>query len=105
MNILARVGVVNIDWAKESMFFEKRRSLKSCIQKPKSICVELNVRKYSHHMNTNFRRFKTLALRTIADNVLKVDIHDATSIVERIFITFCMCVSLYNGNKNCVEHS
>ena len=31
-------------------------------------------------MNTNFRRFKTLALRTMAGDVLKVDVNDATSI-------------------------
>ena len=29
-------------------FFDKRQSLKARIHKPKSICVELNVRQYSH---------------------------------------------------------
>ena len=28
--------------------FDKRQSLKASLQKSKSICVELNVRKYSH---------------------------------------------------------
>ena len=45
-----------------------------------------------------------LALRTMADDALKFDVNDATSIVYRIFMTFCMCVSLYDGNKHCVEH-
>ena len=63
-------------------FFNKCQSLTAPIQKPKSICVELNVRLYSHQqMNTNFRRFKTLALRTMADDAFKVDVNDATSIV------------------------
>ena len=30
-------------------------------------------------MITNFRRFKTLALQTIADDALKHDVNDATS--------------------------
>ena len=55
-------------------------------------------------MNTHFRRFKTLALRTMADDAFKVDVNDATSIFLRIFMTFCMCLSLYDGNKHCVEH-
>ena len=62
-------------------FFDKRQSLKARIQKPKRICVELNVRLYSHQqMNTNFKRFKKLALLTMADDALKVDVNDATSI-------------------------
>ena len=61
--------------------FDKRQSLKARIHKPKSICVELNVRLYSQQqMNTNFGRFKTIALRTMADDALKVDVTDATSI-------------------------
>ena len=30
-------------------------------------------------MNTNFRRFKTLAFQTMAGDALKVDVSDATS--------------------------
>ena len=30
-------------------------------------------------MNTNLRRLKTLALRTTADDALKIDVNDATS--------------------------
>ena len=55
-------------------------------------------------MNTNFRRFKTLALQTMAGDALKVDVSDATSISLRIFMTFYMSVSLYDGNKHCVKH-
>ena len=55
-------------------------------------------------MDTNFRRFKTLALRTMADDSLKVDVNDTTLIVLKSFMTFCMCVGLYDGNKHCVEH-
>ena len=55
-------------------------------------------------MSTNFRRFKTLALLTMAGDALKVDVNDATSNFKRICMAFCMCVSLYDGNKHCVEH-
>ena len=55
-------------------------------------------------MNTKIRRFKTLALQTMAGDALKVDVNDATSIFKRICMTFCMCVSLYDGNKHYVEH-
>ena len=55
-------------------------------------------------MNSNFRRFKTLALRTAAGGALKVDVNDATSNFERICMTFCMFLSLYDGNEHCVEH-
>ena len=55
-------------------------------------------------MDTNFRRFKTLALRTMAGDALKVDVNDATSSFLKIYLTFCMCVSLYDGNKHCVQH-
>ena len=64
------------------MFFDKRQSLKARKHKTKSICVELIVRYYSHQqMNTNFRRFKMLALRTIAGDALKDYVNDATSLV------------------------
>ena len=49
-------------------------------------------------MNANFRRFKTVALQTMACDALKVDVSDAED-----FITFCMCVSLYDGNRHYVE--
>ena len=55
-------------------------------------------------MNTNFRRFKTLALRIMAGDALKVDVNDATSILKMICMTFCMCESLYDGNNYCVEY-
>ena len=55
-------------------------------------------------MNTNFRRFKTLALRTMAGEALKVDVNDATPFFKRICMTFCMCVSLYDGNEHRVEY-
>ena len=55
-------------------------------------------------MNANFRRFKTLVLQTMAGDALKDDASDATSNFKGIFMTFCMCVSLYDGNKHCVEH-
>ena len=32
-------------------------------------------------MNTNFRRFKTLALQAMADDALKDDVNDAAPIV------------------------
>ena len=53
-------------------------------------------------MNTNFKRFKTLALRTMAGDALKVDVSDAASICQRILMTFFMCVRLYDGNKHCI---
>ena len=55
-------------------------------------------------MNSNFRKFKMLALRTTAGGALKVDVNDATSNFERICMTFCMFLSLYDGNEHCVEH-
>ena len=61
-------------------FFDKRQSLEARIHKPKSI-----------------RRFKTLALRTMAGDALKVDVNNGTSNFKRLCMTFCMCVSLYDG--------
>ena len=55
-------------------------------------------------MKTNFRKFKTLAVRKMAGDALKVDVNDATSNFRRICMTFCMCKSLYDGNKHWVEH-
>ena len=43
-------------------------------------------------MNTNFRRFKTLALRTMAGDALKVDVNDATSIfLEDLYDVLHVC--------------
>ena len=55
-------------------------------------------------MNSNFRRFKTLALRTMAGGALEVDVNDATSNFKRTCMTFCMFLNLYDGNEQCVEH-
>ena len=55
-------------------------------------------------MDTNFKRFKTLASRTMAGDALKVDVNNATSNFKRICITFCMFASSNDGNKHCVEH-
>ena len=40
----------------------------------------------------------------MAGDALKVDVSDASSICYSIFMMFGMCVSLYDGNKHCVEH-
>ena len=67
-------------------FFDKRQSLKARIHKLKSICGELNVRLYSHRqMNTNFGRFKTLALRIMSGKAIKVDVNDVTSFFRGFF--------------------
>ena len=50
-------------------------------------------------MNTNFRRFKMLALRTMAGDELKDDVNNATSSFERSSMTICMCVGLYDRNQ------
>ena len=42
-------------------------------------------------MNTNFRRFKTLALQTMAGDALKVDVNDATLFLEDLYDVFA-CV-------------
>ena len=42
-------------------------------------------------MNTHFRRFKMLALRTMAGDALKDDVNDTTSIFKGL-MTFCMRV-------------
>ena len=43
-------------------------------------------------MNTNFRRFKTLALRTMAGDALKVDVNDVTSIfLEDLYEVLHVC--------------
>ena len=50
-------------------------------------------------MNTNFRRYKMLALRTMAGDKLKDDVNNATSSFKRSSMTFCMCVGLYDRNQ------
>ena len=47
-------------------------------------------------MSTNFRRFKMLALRTMAGEALKDEVNDATSFVKRNLMTICVCVGLYD---------
>ena len=43
-------------------------------------------------MNTNFRRFKTLALRTMAADALKVDVNDTTfNFLEDLYDVLHMC--------------
>ena len=54
-------------------------------------------------MNTNFRRFEMLALRTIAGDELKDDVNNAMSSFKRSSMTFCMCVCLYDRNQLCIE--
>ena len=55
-------------------------------------------------MDTYFKRFKMLALRKMAGDLLKDDVNDATSCFEKILMMFCVCVGLYDGNQHCVEH-
>ena len=55
-------------------------------------------------MNTNFRRFLMLALRTMAGDALKVDVNDAMSFFQISLMMFCMCVGLSDRNQHCVEH-
>ena len=47
-------------------------------------------------MNIKFRRFKMLALRTIAGDELKDDVNNVTSSLKRSSMTFCMCVCFTN---------
>ena len=46
-------------------------------------------------MNTNFRRFKMLALRTMSGDELIDDVNNATSSFKRSSMTICICVCLY----------
>ena len=50
-------------------------------------------------MDTNFGRFKMLALRTMAGDEAKDDVNNATSSFKRSSMTFCMCVCLYDHNQ------
>ena len=45
-------------------------------------------------MNTNFRRFKMLALRTMVGDELKDEVNNATSSFKRSSMTFCICFCL-----------
>ena len=49
-------------------------------------------------MDTNFGRFKMLALRTLAGEEVKDDVNNATSSFKRSSMTFGMCVCLYDHN-------
>ena len=51
-------------------------------------------------MNTNFRKLKMLEL-AMADDSLKDDANDATSILEE-FDDVSTCVSVYDGNQHCL---
>ena len=55
-------------------------------------------------MNTNLRRFKMLALWTMAGDELKDNVNNATSSFKRSSMTFCMFVCLYDRNQVCIEH-
>ena len=62
------------------MLFDKRQSLKAHVHNIKTTCVKLYVRQYSHQqMNTIFRKFKMLALRTMAGDAHNCDVNDVTS--------------------------
>ena len=55
-------------------------------------------------MDTNFRKFKMLALRTMAGVEVKDDVNNVTSSLKKSSLTFCMCVYLYDHNQLCIEH-
>ena len=55
-------------------------------------------------MDTNFGRFKMLALRTMAGDEVKDDVNNAMSSFKGSSMTFCMCVCLYDHNQLCIEH-
>ena len=55
-------------------------------------------------MDTNFGRFKMLALWTMAGDEVKDDVNNATSSFKGSLMTFCMCVYLYDHNQRCIEH-
>ena len=47
-----------------------------------------------------------LALRTTVGDALKDDINNATSLLKRSLMTFCICVGvyMYHRNKHCKGH-
>ena len=51
-------------------------------------------------MNTNFRRFKMLELRTMAGDELKDDVNNAMSSFKRSSMTFCIHVCLFVRPKS-----
>ena len=53
-------------------------------------------------MDTNFGRFKMLALRTLAGDELKDDVNNAKSYFKRSSMTFCMCVGLSDLYQRCL---
>ena len=53
-------------------------------------------------MNTNFGRFKMIALRTMAGNELKDDVNNATSSFKRRSMTFFACVFVCTTEINFV---
>ena len=60
--------------------FDKRQSLKARKHETKGIFDDFNVRQHSHQwMDTNFGRFRMLALRIMAGEGLKDDVNNATS--------------------------
>ena len=56
-------------------------------------------------MDTNFGRFRMLALRTTAGVEVKDDVNNATLSLKRSSMTFCMCVCLYDYNQICTEET
>ena len=86
-------------------FSYERQSLKARIHETKGIFVDLNVRYHSHQqMDTNFGRFKILALRTMAGDEVKDDVNNVTSSFKKSSMAFYMCVYLYDHNQLCIEH-
>ena len=55
-------------------------------------------------MDTNFGRFKMLALQAMAGDKFKDDVNNAMSSFTRSSMTFCMCVCLYYHNQLCIEN-
>ena len=55
-------------------------------------------------MNTHFRSFNIIALRTMTGDALKDGVSDATSCFKRSLVTFYMSVGLYDGYQHCVGH-
>ena len=83
--VVARRFLVRIDGRLHRLerryrhFFDKRQALKARKQETKGIFVDLNVRYHSHQqMDTNFGRFKMLALRNMAGDEVKDDVNNVT---------------------------
>ena len=55
----------------------------------------------SQQMETNFGRFKMLALQTLAGEELKNDVNNAMLFFKSSSMTFCICVGLYDRNHHC----